>query len=443
MAHSGPHALLPPGTPGAALTDTAWVEVLAAVDKTYSELVAYQEELETRNAELDAMRRFMASVFASVSDLILVVDRDFRIEEASGSVAALLGADKLGTPVSALVTEADWPMVEAALRQACDQRRPTSIEAAFRSTDGETPIDLSIAPRIGDRGRTRGAVLTGRPLAELRRAYSKLADSHQQLKEAQTHLVRNEKLASLGRLLAGVAHELNNPISFVYANTHAMEKSARKLEQYFEAVQAGASRDELIALRESLRLDREMGNLRMALEGARDGAERVRDIVEDLRRLSADGTGEMAPFDLVTTAQAAVNWVRRGSKRDVRIVTSGLPEVIAVGRKGHIQQVLMNLFQNAIDAVEGVAAPEIGIEIGTVAREAFVRVTDNGPGVPPALAATIFDPFFTTKEVGKGTGLGLSISHKIAEEHGGSLTLDDACEGASFTLTLPAPEPRP
>lgn len=421
-----------------AMPEAAWAEVLQAVDKTYSELVAYQEELEARNAELDAMRRFMGSVFQSVSDLVLVVDRDMRIEEASGSVLDELGAGGVGAMLSDLVCPDSWRDVEARVRGAIEAREAGNVEADFATDGGNAPFDLSIAPRIGERGRTRGAVIIGRPLGELRRAYSELEESHRQLKEAQLHLVRNEKLASLGRLLAGVAHELNNPISFVYANAHAMQKSATKLETYFDAVQSGASREELIALRKGLDLDRQMQRLRTALEGARDGSERVRDIVEDLRRLSADGQGEMARFDLVSTSKAAINWVGRGTKTMPDVTHHGPDTLTAYGRKGHIQQVLMNLVQNAADAVESVERPEISVTYGTEDGFATIRIEDNGPGVPDDLAAAVFDPFFTTKAVGKGTGLGLSISHKIAKEHGGDLALcPHRKQGACFTLTLP------
>ncbi|MBV7380789.1 ATP-binding protein [Maritimibacter dapengensis] len=429
-------------TPGATeaptLPDAAWAEVLQAVDKTYQELVAYQEELEARNAELDAMRRFMGSVFSSVSDLVLVVDRDGAIEEASGSVLEELGAGGVGASLSDLVCPKNWAEVETHLRAAIDARVTGRIEADFLARGAPAPFDLSIAPRIGDRGRTRGAVITGRPLGELRRAYSELEASHRQLKEAQLHLVRNEKLASLGRLLAGVAHELNNPISFVYANAHAMEKSAAKLETYFDAVQRGEDRATLVALRDTLKLDRAMERLRTALDGARDGSERVRDIVEDLRRLSADGQGEMSVFDLVWTTEAAINWVARGVKSMPKIIRHGPERLDTFGRKGHIQQVMMNLIQNAADAVDGTDAPVIDVTYGTEDGMAFVRVEDNGPGVPDDLQAAVFDAFFTTKEVGKGTGLGLPISHKIAEEHGGDLRLaQHTGRGARFTLTLP------
>jgi len=286
-----------------------------------------------------------------------------------------------------------------------------------------------------------GEARTGRPVGELRRAYSELAESHRALKEAQALLVRNEKLASLGRLLAGVAHELNNPISFVYANAHALEKYLGRFEAYFERVQAGASREELVALRAELKLDRELKNLRQAISGTSEGAERVRDIVEDLRRLSADGTGEFTAFDLATTTRIAADWVSRGMKRPVRLVIDAPGQVMARGRPGHVQQVVMNLVQNAIDALKATADPAIAITIGGARERVFVEVADNGPGIPPETAAAIFDPFFTTKPVGDGTGLGLAISHKIAEEHGGTLKLLPSETGARFRLDLPGAAP--
>ena len=299
-------------------------------------------------------------------------------------------------------------------------RKSVRFEAELPTSAGPTPIDLSITPRIGERGKSLGAVLIGRPVGELRQAYSELAESHRALQEAQTHLVRNEKLASLGRLLAGVAHELNNPISFIYANTHALEKYVARFVTYFEQVQAGASRAELIELRKELRLDRELANMCTAIDGARDGSERVRDIVEDLRRLSADGTGEFANFDLVETTRVATHWVVRGMKTPAPIVTNAPLTLSANGRVGHVQQVIMNLVQNALDPVEGTEDPHIQITLGQDGDHVFVQVADYGPGIGPDIAGSIFDPFFTTKPVGKGTGLDLSISHKIAEEHGGS-----------------------
>lgn len=421
-------------------SDDAWLDVLSAVDRTYADLIEYQERLERQNAELQSMRHSLTAILGSVSDVLIVINRTGEVEQVSQSLSDLSGLplDRLvGQALADLIDAGDRAPLQAALETARAARRSSVLELRLLTPTGREPIDLSIAPRLDDRGRAAGFVLTGRPLGALRKAYAELQAGHDALKSAQAQLVRNEKLASLGRLLAGVAHELNNPISFVYANTHALERYAAKFEQYFARVQDGAGREELVALRAALRLDREVTNLRAAINGARDGAERVRDIVEDLRRLSSEGSGERVMFDLVETSRVASNWVLRGMKTPVTLRTEGDDSLMAFGRPGHVQQIVMNLVQNAVDALDGRENGEIVMRHRAEGGLAVLVVQDNGPGVPKDLAAAIFDPFFTTKPVGRGTGLGLSISHKIAEEHGGRLLLCDAEPGACFRLELP------
>lgn len=421
-------------------TDDAWLDVLEAMDRTYADLVGYQERLERQNAELEEMRTFLTAILSSVSDVLIVADRAGRIDRVSQSFTDLTGqehARALGEPLADMFAPDERAVVRVMLQTVRDRRRTRSFESNLMTANGVEPLDISIAPRLDDRGRVDGFVLTGRPMGALRTAYAELSAGHDALKTAQAQLVRNEKLASLGRLLAGVAHELNNPISFVYANTHALERYSAKFETYFARVQEGASREELIQLRADLRLDRDVANLRDAIQGARDGAERVRDIVEDLRRLSSDGSGEMVLFDLAETVRIGASWVMRGMKQPVVLDMGVLEHVQVLGRVGHIQQVVMNLVQNSVDALEGRDGGVIRLSVRAETDSAILTVADNGPGVPAALRAAVFDPFFTTKPVGRGTGLGLSISHKITEEHGGTLTLCDVSEGACFKLALP------
>ncbi|MGB0661407.1 MAG: sensor histidine kinase [Mangrovicoccus sp.] len=431
------------------LGDEVWVDVLQAVDKTYAELVDYQEQLESRSAELRNLRSFLSSVMSSISDFLVVADKDGHIEDVSASFATVIGmtGDQLiRRQIGDFFAGQDKAKILETIAQAISLRQEYTVEVNLTTADGTTPVEFRAAPRLDRRRKIAGVVLAGRPLGELRQAYAELEESHEALKQTQIQLVRNEKLASLGRLLAGVAHELNNPISFVYANTHSLEKYLDRFETYFEHVQAGASREELVELRQSLRLERDLRNLRTAIEGARDGSERVRCIVEDLRRLSAEGSGDSVPFDLAEVARIAANWVQRGTKTELTITFDGQESCIAVGRAGHIQQVVMNLVQNAVDAMNPSDAPEIRLNIFHDGDHAVLEVCDNGPGIPDDVAVKIFDPFFTTKEVGKGTGLGLSISAKIAEEHKGQLSLisdkglrDGA--GACFRLELPRQTP--
>lgn len=432
------------GHPPQNFSDDAWIEVLSAVDRTYADLVDYQERLEQQNAQLQEMRTFLTSILASVSDVLIVVDRVGQIEQVSHSMARLTGqgeAALVGQGVAGLFDPPSHRRIAEVLHRIRDRKQSEVLEAGLLTAAEVEPLDLSVAPRLDDRGRVDGFVLTGRPMGALRRAYADLSDSHAALKTTQAQLVRNEKLASLGRLLAGVAHELNNPISFVYANAHALERYVGKFETYFARVQDGASREELVGLRQSLRLDREIANLREAINGARDGAERVRDIVEDLRRLSSDGSGEKVVFDLADTVRIAAHWVLRGMKQPVTLEDGGLQVARVFGRPGHIQQVVMNLVQNSVDALQGRAGARIVLAIACDGGRARLMVRDNGPGIPADLRTAIFDPFFTTKPVGRGTGLGLAISHKIAEEHGGTLALcETTAEGAAFCLDLPLAE---
>ncbi|MCC2096081.1 MAG: PAS domain-containing protein [Hyphomicrobiales bacterium] len=423
------------------LDDETWSLVLAAVDKTYAELVAHQMKLEKQNNELEELRAFLFSILQSVSDVLVVVSRTGNVEECSQSLCDLTHMPKarlVNGRFEKLFAEGSRDDLETASKRVHATREATHLEADLITPAGPMLLDLSISPLFDDRARVAGFVLTGRPLGELRKAYEQLETSHSELKAAQAQIVRNEKLASLGRLLAGVAHELNNPISFVYANTHALERYVGKFETYFGEVQRGADRETLIALRDTLKLDRDVKNLRTAMEGARDGAERVRDIVEDLRRLSSDGSGSVMKFDLAETTRIATDWVRRGSRQGTRVIFEQGSPVFCTGRAGHIQQIIMNLVQNAMDAVHGQADPCVRLTLCETDRVITLDVDDNGPGIEGGKSAAIFDPFYTTKEVGQGTGLGLAISHKIAVEHGGSLRLaESTLGGACFRLELP------
>ena len=426
-----------------AFSTEAWSQVLEAVDKTYAELVSHQELLERQNEELHEFRRLLGSILSSVSDVMLVLGRTGVIEEISasiGQVTGIGGGELVGQKADSLFDSESADKLREAIEALWFSKAPSQFEGYVKTPGGPAPYDVSISARTDDQGKMIGAVLVGRPLGELRRAYAELEQSHRNLKDAQSQLVRNEKLASLGRLLAGVAHELNNPISFVYANAHTLEKYITRFEAYFERVEAGAPREELVALRGELKLDRELRNLRQSIEGARDGAERVRDIVADLRRLSVAGSSEREVFNLAEAAHVAARWVSRGSKSGVTVDFTGDETLRVVGNAGHIQQIVMNLVQNAIDATKGGDAPRVSIALESKEGVAALTVTDNGSGIDPALAHSIFDPFFTTKPVGQGTGLGLSISAKIAEEHGGKLSFTPLKQGTAFQLLLPMEE---
>jgi len=312
-------------------------------------------------------------------------------------------------------------------------------EVNIRAADGSpTAVSLNCTPRLSSLGKLLGVVITGRPVGELRRAYEALRLAHEELKRAQAQLLHSEKMASLGRLVAGVAHELNNPISFVLGNAHALQRYAERLSRYLQAVHAGTPVAELARLRAELRIDRLLEDLDPLVEGTIEGAERTRAIVDGLKRFSVMDREENEVFNLVEVVERSVQWVSK-SVADGFTVELDLPELIAVsGSAGRMQQVVMNLVQNAHDATLGRPGPQLRVRTVLRDGEAVVEFHDNGPGIAADDLPKIFEPFFTTKPVGKGTGLGLAISYGIVEQHGGQLNAGNHPEGgALFTLHLP------
>jgi two-component system sensor histidine kinase HupT/HoxJ len=287
-------------------------------------------------------------------------------------------------------------------------------------------------------GKSLGVVVTGRPVGELRKAYSALRQAHDDLKRTQQQLLHSEKMASLGRLVAGVAHELNNPISFILGNTHALRRYASRLGEYMAAVHAGGVPDDIQALRERLRIDRILGDLDPLIEGTIEGAERTRDIVDGLKRFSALDRDESSRFELGAVVERSVTWVCKAAPERFE-VTVDIPDSLpVVGASGPMQQVVMNLVQNAADATAGQPTARLRITGSIEGDVAVLRFHDNGPGIEPRHLPHIFDPFFTTKPVGRGTGLGLSISYGIVERHGGALQAGNHPDGgAEFVLRLP------
>jgi two-component system sensor histidine kinase HupT/HoxJ len=427
------------------LGEDAWLEVIHKMDEVYTQLVADEVALEEKNAQLEQSQRFIVSLLSSMSDVLLACDAQGRIEDVNLSLCALVGRDEQqlrGTPVTALLADGDDA---ARLRRAADaaltQREAATVEIDLRDAGGRAvPVEFNCTVRHDAAGRRVGHVLVGRPTGEIKRAYRELSASHEALKRAQQQLLHAEKLASIGRLVAGVAHELNNPISFVLGNVHALARYAERLRRYLDALHGGAQPAEVEALRRSQRIDQLLADLPSLIEGTLEGAQRTAEIVQGLRRFSAIDREQRGRVDMNEVVEQAIRWVTKGNAAGLAVHWTPCPDAVVSGSAGRLQQVLMNLIQNAFDAASGRdgAAPQLWIGARVDGDALVLTLRDNGPGIREADLARIFDPFFTTKPVGQGTGLGLSISYGIVEQHGGRLAAGNAPEGgALFTLTLP------
>ncbi|WP_431120968.1 PAS domain-containing sensor histidine kinase [Variovorax paradoxus] len=427
--------------------DATWLDVIQKMDEVYSQLVQDETELEKKNEELEQSQQFIFSVLSAMSDVLLVCTEKGEIEETNAALCELVGrsdADLRGTSLLALLADAgSIARAHAVLMNASPTRRGETIELNLLTADGSSvPVDANCTPRATPSGRRVGTVFVARPTAELRRAYQELRSAHDALKQTQQQLLHSEKMASLGRLVAGVAHELNNPISFVLGNVHALSRYSDKLRTYMAAVHEGKDPQTLLALRTRLRIEHLLDDLPSLIEGTLEGAQRTAAIVNGLKRFSAMDPEERKRVDLNEVAERAILWVSKGSSQSLQVDWQPTSPCMVEGSLGQLQQVVMNLIQNAVDAAstaEPPRAPHLWINARAGSTRNRLSVRDNGPGIAPELLSRIFDPFFTTKPVGKGTGLGLSISYGIIEQHGGTLSVRNHPEGgAEFTVELPA-----
>jgi len=421
--------------------ETMWVDVIKRMDEVYSELLRNEADLERKNAELEEAQAFISSVFASVSDLLIVCDEKLVIRQVNAAFARLVDrkeAEIVGARLDGFVVVDDRARL-AALHASCREGRAQESEIRFRVGDGgEECLALRCSAQFNADRRRIGAVFTGRPISELRRAYQALHEAHVELQQAQNRIIEQEKMASLGRLVAGVAHELNNPISFIYANIYSLERYLKKLTTYLQALHAGAPKTEREQLRVQLKIDAVLADCRPLIEGTMEGAMRVTDIVKNLRRLSFSRTNERQTLDLEKIVRTAATLTAMSRASHAEIVVEAEGDVSFEGHEGQIHQVLVNLVDNALYAVKDRADGRIEIALRHRRDAVEIAVADNGPGVVAGALDKIFEPFFTTKTVGDGTGLGLWISFSIVREYGGTLSAGNRPGGgAEFTIRLP------
>ncbi len=283
-----------------------------------------------------------------------------------------------------------------------------------------------------------------------------LIDSLYNLRKAQPKLVQQEKLASIGQLAAGIAHELNNPIGFISSNFTSLRAYIGIIKNYirlFEGSISGMNNSrggktsefvqELNAFREEKKLDYIFKDIEDLANESMEGIQRITEIVRSLRNFSRiDNESGIEQYDLNDALESTLTVAKNEIKyvADVKKELSEIPLVECIG--GEINQVLLNIIVNSAQAIKSQNRKEKGlITIRTYRKDeyAFCEISDNGPGIPKNIIGKIFDPFFTTKETGKGTGLGLNISYDIVvHKHRGDLFVESTeGKGTTFTIKLP------
>jgi len=307
----------------------------------------------------------------------------------------------------------------------------------------EAPQHFEDTPVVG-----RPSLVADR-IRDLLQANEDLREANQRLSEAQAKLVQSEKLASIGQLAAGVAHEINNPIGYIFSNFGSLE---RYLGQLFQMLALYESAETSIAdagvavqirnLREEIELDFLKTDIPSLMAESKEGIERVRKIVQDLKDFSrVDTKLEWEWTNIHKGIESTLNIVNNEIKYKADVIKEfgNLPEIECL--PSEINQVVMNLLVNAAHAIDKERGT-IAIRTGVAAEEVWISVEDDGAGISAENLPRIFDPFFTTKPVGKGTGLGLSLSYGIIKKHNGRLEVESTRgRGTRFTVSLPIRRP--
>ena len=257
--------------------------------------------------------------------------------------------------------------------------------------------------------------------ADLARKNRELAETLDKLTRAQQQLVRSEKLASIGQLVAGIAHEINNPVNAIVNTVGPLEEAVAQIDDKDAAVRGDAAKD-----------------VREMVKVVQRGAQRTKAIVSALHNYSRTDDESVVEFDIDRSIDDSLELLRHLLKQNVTVEKKYANPGRVRGHAGQINQVFMNLLTNAAQALAGREQAVIAIETRGDDHSVEVKIRDNGPGIPGDVLPRIWDPFFTTKDVGEGTGLGLSIVHELVERHGGSIECDTKVgDGTTFTVRLP------
>ncbi|OAN46675.1 hypothetical protein A6A04_06110 [Paramagnetospirillum marisnigri] len=424
-------------------------------------------DIKRREQDLDQLKRRYQLILDCAGDGIVGLDRDGTVTFANRMAAAMLERDPdtmIGQAFTALVeaSEADRRAIGCAISDGVAERMDDAL--FHRADQPPMPVEYLVASLI-EGEQVVGAVLVFRDIT-IRRQYQRaLADQHAELerlvaertealKEAQREALHASRLASVGQLAAGIAHEINTPIQYVGDNLHFIQNvaaeviplvgEARKLAAELEQGRAGpeAGRDFLARI-DPANLDFLLDETPLAVTQSLEGVAQVARIVLSMKEFSHPGTSQKSAVDINRALDSTLVVSRNSWKHSASVETRFDPALPLVNcHPGEMNQVFLNLIVNAAHAIEASDKPLPGtIVVETAARGDVVEISiaDSGTGIADDIKDRIFDPFFTTKEVGKGTGQGLAICYDVVvTKHGGEIVVGGKPgEGAVFTIRLP------
>ena len=424
-----------------------YAEVLPVVALEQVRRWRQTQEREASERRIRELQRYNENIIQNMNSALVVVDTTGVVTSANPRAEEILGVEPGGLRGRGI---GDWvradPGQSLISRTLTQGLRFKGAETTLTHKSGRiVPVGMSCAPLLDGDGSHLGAIAIFQDLSDM--------------KLLESQVLQSEKLASIGELAAGVAHEINNPMGFIHANLYQMSEYLGDLRRVWKKaveVQQVAESGDLPALKQAAQsmrnLSRELdidfvySDFSKALRESQEGSERIRHIVQDLRDFSHRDTGELLFTDVNQSLDSTASIVWTMMKHSVVLDKqySDIPQVRCYPMQ--IKQVFMNLLVNAYQAIEEkIGENAEGGETGTIEVRTrrsrggvIISIRDTGVGISPEDRLRIFDPFYTTKEVGAGTGLGLSMSYNIIKRHGGTIQVESkGGEGSLFEVWLP------
>ncbi len=401
------------------------------------------EDLEESNREIETSRTQLRSALEKISSLISQVaeEKGFDVRFQNPKLKkcwAVMKCEKKDCPCFGKDPVRCWQIAGTYCKGEIQGRFAAKIDncmdCKFYQDATEDPIY-----QIGEQFNNMMHILESKT--------RELEEAYRELKASQATILQQEKMASIGQLAAGVAHEINNPIGFVSSNLGSFDKYLIRLNQFvaaiaeIEAIKKNEEiREEVSGLNRRFKVDFILGDIKDLIEESQEGVRRVREIVQNLKSFSRVDQAESKKSDINECIESTVNivWNELKYKANLVKVYGEIPLTVCFPQQ--LNQVFMNLLVNAAQAIENQG--EITIRTWHQEDEIFIAISDTGCGISEENIAHLFEPFFTTKEVGKGTGLGLSIAYDIiTKNHNGRIGVEsETGKGTTFTVVIPVRE---